>query len=76
MANLTTALATEFTPTADKFSVEVNNGTASILRKSAGGSLFQSIGDVSNMGVIVDNVVGCVYKIQPVAGSPTVVAAE
>lgn len=76
MPNLTTALATEFTPTADKFSVEVNNGTASILRRSVGGTLFQSVGDVSNMGVIVDNVIGCVYKIQAVQGTPTVVAAE
>lgn len=76
MPNLTTALNTEFTPTADKFSVEVTGGAVSILRKSAGGSVFQSIGDVSNSGVNVENIVGCVYKFQRTFGNPTVVAAE
>lgn len=76
MTVLVTALATEFTPTATTFAVNVSGGEAELLRKLESGSIFQTVGKISNTGVQVDNVVGSVYKLEGRFGVPTVRATE
>ena len=76
MTVLVTALATEFTPTATTFSVNVSGGEAELLRKLESASIFQGVGLIANTGVQVDNVVGSVYKLESRFGVPTVRATE
>jgi hypothetical protein len=76
MTVLASALATEFTPTATVFAVNVSGGSAELLRKLEGAAVFQGVGVISNEGVQVDNVVGSVYKLETRFGNPTVHATE
>lgn len=76
MTVLVSALATDFTPTATVFAVNVSNGEAELLRKLEGASIYEGVGLIANTGVQVDNVVGSVYKLEGRFGVPTVRATE
>jgi hypothetical protein len=76
MTVLTTALNTEFTPTATTFAVNVTGGAANLERKLEGGTIFQNAGEISNFAPMVDNVVGSSYRLVPTFGVPTVRATE
>lgn len=76
MTVLTTALNTDFTPTATKFALNVSNGAVEVMRRLESGTIYQSIGQVSNAAVMVDNVVGSIYRLEARFGSPVVRATE
>jgi hypothetical protein len=76
MTVLTTALSTDFTPTATKFALNVSGGAVEVLRRLESGTIYQSVGTVSNEGVMVDNVVGSIYQLRASFGAPTVRATE
>lgn len=67
---LTTTLGAEFTPTGDKFAVDVTGGACALLRSNTAGGLFAPVGDIAGRAVVVDNAAaGSVYKLS--ATSPT-----
>lgn len=76
MTVLTTALNTDFTPTATKFALNVSGGAVNLERRLESGTIYQSAGNVSNAAVMVDNVVGSIYRLVPTFGVPTVRATE
>lgn len=76
MTVLTTALNTDFTPTATKFALNVTGGAVEVLRRLESGTIYQSVGTVSNEAVMVDNVIGSIYQLRPNFGVPTVRATE
>ena len=76
MTVLTTALNTDFTPTATKFAVNVTGGAVNLERKLESGAIYQNAGEISNAAVMVDNVVGSIYRLAPAFGVPTVRATE
>lgn len=76
MTVLTTALNTDFTPSMTKFALNVSGGAVEVMRKLESGTIYQTIGQVSNDAVMIDNVVGSIYKLETRFGQPVVRATE
>ena len=74
---LVSAVDTEFTPSGDKFAVDVTGGAAVLRRSNTTGGTFTPVGDIQGRGVIVDNAAaGSVYKLTATGGTVTVLAYE
>ena len=74
---LTTTLGAEFSPTKTTFAVDVLNGSCSLLRSNTAGGNFAPIGDITGRGVDVNvGAAGSVFKLEALAGSPTINAYE
>lgn len=77
MATLVSALATEFTPSAGEFIIQVTGGVAQLMRKNSSGAEFAAISDQLQGGYTVSNpVAGAVYKFSAFSGSPIVQADQ
>ncbi len=78
MAQICSAVDTEFTPAATPFIVQCSTGTAALLRKTSSGDEFTYVATIGgNDAPIVDNpVAGAVYKFTAVSGTPVVSANQ
>lgn len=80
MAALVTAVDTDFTPAATPFTISVSVGAASLLRRSAAGTAWNTVRTemtASDSGQIVDNpVAGTIYRFVPAGGNPPTVRAD
>lgn len=78
MAQICSAVDTEFTPAATPFIIQVSTGTAALMRKTSSGGAFTYVATIGgNDSPIVDNpVAGAVYKFQAVSGTPVVSADQ
>ena len=78
MAQISSALDTDFTPAIGDFICDVGGGTVMLLRRSAAGAPLRQCGQIGpGQGVVVSNpVAGAVYQATAMFGSSPTFRAD